>query len=83
MDNLKDKKFVMVTDRGLASRGYEPAEAMQVLLYAFLNVWSDKMFEVDCVKAAERIIDVLFDMQPDDDEDLLDMLFGEDDESNG
>ena len=86
--DLESKKFIMITDKGVAAKGYERTELVPTVLYAFLNLWNDCDFEVDITEAAKRIINLLFDMKIEDQEDSLYDLLGElfdddDEEGNG
>ena len=58
------KDFIIVTDKGLiAPKAKEPTEVMAQLMYAYLELWNDEMFEIDVVDAAEKIVDLLGSMQ--------------------
>ena len=64
------KDFIIVTDKGLiAPNAKEPTEVMAQLMYAYLELWNDEMFEIDVVDAAEKIVALLGSMRPKYDED--------------
>ena len=82
-----DKKFVLVTEKGIASFQLDPEEAMGLLLGSFLEMWDEQCNSIDIVCAGDRIMDLLANMDPDEkdeDDEVEDVIRGLfDEEGNG
>lgn len=87
---MKDnKKYIMVTEKGVGAQNMQRSEILAWLLYAFLSVWEEDNYEIDKVDVSCKILDLLNDIgQPEADEydvhSIFDILFdNDDDEGNG
>lgn len=89
---MKNNDFVLVTNRGVMGQKGMSAEAVLAkLLYGFLKVWNDEIYQVDIGEATAQIISTLRKLHEDrkekvetpyDDglDGLINLLFGEDDD---
>ena len=84
---MKNNDFVLVTNRGVMGQKGMSAEAVLAkLLYGFLKVWNDEIYQVDIGEATAQIISTLSKLHEDrkeyDDglDALINLLFGEDDD---
>ena len=88
-EDFSEKKFVFVTENGVAAQNMSRNEIVAWLLYAFLSIFEEANFEINKMKASEKIMDMLYAMQPDEPDELdgqmsfFDFLFGDDEEENG
>ena len=77
---MKEKeKMLLVTEQGIVGSKLTASEVMSMLLYAYLNVWNDEMFEIDTLEAAKKIIDLMETLRKEEDKmplyDLFSLLF--------
>lgn len=77
---MKEKeKMLLVTEQGIVGSKLTASEVMSMLLYAYLNVWNDEIFEIDIVEAAKKIIDLMETLREEEDKtplyDLFSLLF--------
>lgn len=84
---MKNNDFVLVTNRGVMGQKGMSAEAVLAkLLYGFLKVWNDEIYQVDIGEATAQIISTLSKLHEDRKEKddgldaLINLLFGEDDD---
>ena len=81
-----DKKFILITERGLMSFQMDYEETMAVLLTEFLELWNDQCDNIDVGEAGEKILNLLAGMNRQEDEEDLDKiireLFGEDNDDD-
>lgn len=88
---MEDKKFLILTDKGLIGVGRkDPKEIVATLLIALLNVWNDSINKIDTEEAGIKVIDLLGQLSAhgnDEEEEFgsdflkaLSYLFGDDDD---
>ena len=88
-DCMMDKEFILLTEKGILSKGIDKSDIPAWLLFAFLNYWSTKEFYIDIDDATEKIIDMLYKMKKTKEEDgvksfynaLMTMFDDEDEEA--
>lgn len=86
---MMDKEFILLTEKGILSKGIDKSEIPAWLLFAFLDYWSTKEFNIDIDDASEKIIDMLYKMKKMKEEDgvksfynaLMTMFDDEDEEA--
>jgi len=81
-EKMKDKKFILITDKGLVGNGkLDTNEVLAKLLYAYLSVWNDEMYEIDINEAGAKIVDLMESVRKGDRDldDLLEYLLSDDD----
>ena len=86
---MMDKEFILLTEKGILSKGIDKSEIPAWLLFAFLDYWSTKEFNIDINDASEKIIDMLYKMKKTKEEDgvksfynaLMTMFNDEDEEA--
>ena len=88
-DCMMDKEFILLTEKGILSKGIDKSDIPAWLLFAFLDYWSTKEFYIDIDDATEKIIDMLYKMKKTKEEDgvksfcnaLMTMFDDEDEEA--
>lgn len=86
---MMDKEFILLTKKGILSKGIDKSEIPAWLLFAFLDYWNTKEFNIDIDDASEKIIDMLYKMKKTKEEDgvksfynaLMTMFNDEDEEA--
>ena len=82
-----EKKYLIVSEEGTIGVGIgNPDDVLALLLHAYLSVWNKEKFNIDVVKAGEKIIDMMMDFEQDDDTmlvDIFDIFFKEDRDDDG
>lgn len=80
---MSKRKFIVLTDKGIASQGYKNEEIVAMLMEAMLEAWNDTKGHVNIVEAGKRIIDLLMEMDEEEDDiyAVLDRLIGDDDDA--
>ena len=89
MKENKYENMVLITEKGVISGSKNPADVLARILFAYLSIWNDEIFEIDMEKAADKIVGAMKSLRKNKDgelegqmsfEDILDMLFAGDDE---
>lgn len=82
----KMKDFIIVTEDGVMGAGIKDSNVvLAMLLHAYLQVWNNDVFEIDILETGKKIVDLMEHAEQSDEEELdleqlLKMLFGEDDD---
>ncbi len=73
MKKTDEKKFIMISEKGLVASGTESKEEiMAMILYAFLDMWCETKYEVDINEATKAILKALYDVSEEEEDDDAD-----------
>lgn len=84
MEKKEKKQYLIVSEKGVIGSGIKnPDDVLAMLLFGYLNVWNEDKFKIDIFEAGKKIVDLMMSLGQDDEpdlEDLLEMLFEEEDD---
>ena len=86
MEKKEKKQYLIVSEKGVIGSGIKnPDDVLAMLLFGYLSVWNEDKFKIDIFEAGKKIVDLMMSLGQDDEpdlEDLLEMLFEEDNEDD-
>lgn len=84
MEKKEKKQYLIVSEKGVIGSGIKnPDDVLAMLLFGYLSVWNEDKFKIDIFEAGKKIVDLMMNLGQDDEpdlEDLLEMLFEEEDD---
>ena len=85
-EKKQKKQYLIVSEKGVIGSGIKnPDDVLAMLLFGYLSVWNEDKFKIDIFEAGKKIVDLMMSLEQDDEpdlEDLLEMLFEEDNEDD-
>ena len=85
-EKKEKKQYLIVSEKGVIGSGIKnPDDVLAMLLFGYLSVWNEDKFKIDIFEAGKKIVDLMMSLEQDDEpdlEDLLEMLFEEDNEDD-
>lgn len=85
-EKKEKKQYLIVSEKGVIGSGIKnPDDVLAMLLFGYLSVWNEDKFKIDICEAGKKIVDLMMSLEQDDEpdlEDLLEMLFEEDNEDD-